>query len=164
MLISFVNVNDLNNFLKYLKTFGIEVEEHMHAVLTDSSEFEVLICRKKGIEIAYIAVHYIDSHYAVLSSLKDDANDKDVLEALMSIDKRKIWRIPVEPIMFTTNNYSFIRIVYKYTDKAPEEGRIYLDKYLNSDSSTINIIDVNMLLLMANNLKSSEKYGKTVHS
>lgn len=164
MLISFAEVKDLNNFLNYLKTSGIEVEEYMHTVLADSSELEVIVCKRNGIEIAYVVVHYIDSHYAVLSSLGSNASDREILEALLSVDKSKIWRIPVEPVMFTTNNYNFIRIVYRYTDRVPEEGNVYLDKYLNSGSNNTNIIDIDMLLNIASTLKGSERHGKTIHS
>lgn len=159
MIISFIDVGNLNKFLEYLRLFGIEIEEYYHMVLTDSSEFEIIICRKNSKDIAYIAVHYIDTHYAVLSSLRDNASDKEILETLLSIDRKRLWRIPVEPMIYITNSYEFIKIIMSYLDEVPEEGRVYLEKYLNSNNNAKKyVIDINILLSMIIRLKDEIKW------
>ncbi|MEM4789238.1 MAG: hypothetical protein QXM55_02900 [Ignisphaera sp.] len=157
MLVAFLLISDLVKFLNYLKSKGMEVEELTHAVLTDSSEFEVVVCKKEGLDIAYMVVHYIDSHYAALADLGDKANDKEVLSALLLVDKNKMWRIPVEPIVYVTNSYNFVKIVRDYTDDIPEEGKKYLDMYLNSSSRIPNVISIQTLLSIAYELKDGRE-------
>ncbi|MCC6016384.1 MAG: hypothetical protein LM582_05005 [Desulfurococcaceae archaeon] len=153
MIVSFVNVKNLNRFIEYLKSVGVDVEEYTHVVLTDSSEFEIVVCKKGGQDIAYLVVHYIDTHYAALSRLRDDASDREILEALFSVDKKNIWRIPVEPVVFTSRDYEFLRIVNSYRDGVPEEGREHYEHYIKSPRSVLKVIDVDVLISMAYNFK-----------
>lgn len=157
MLVSFLLVSDFVKFLNYLKSKGLEVEELTHVVLPDSSEFEVVLCRKEGLGITYMVVHYIDSHYAALAELGDKADDREILSALLLVDKNKMWRIPVEPIVYATNSYNFVEIVRDYTDDIPEEGKKYLDIYLNSNSRISNVISIQTLLSIAYELKDGRE-------
>lgn len=158
MLVGFVSTADLVKFLSYLKSRGLEVEELTHVVLTDSSELEVIVCRKEGSDVAYMVVHYIDSHYGALVNVGDNASDREVLRALLLVDKSKMWRIPVEPIMYATNSYNFVRIISGYSDNIPEEGKKYLEIYLNSSTRISNVISIHTLLSLARKLKDEEKY------
>jgi hypothetical protein len=153
MMVGFADVKDLNKFVEYLSSVGIDVEEYTHVVLTDSSELEVMVCRKGGQDIAHLVVHYIDTHYAALSKLRDDASDREILEALFLVDKKDIWRIPVEPLIFVTRSYEFVRLVGMYRDDVPEEGKRYLEQYLSSPLTVVKIINVDSLLTIAYNFK-----------
>ena len=157
MLLSFIEVRDLNRFLEYLKSGGIDVEEYAHMVLPDSSEYEIIICRKNTDDIAYIAAHYIDNHYAALAELPDNASDSEVLKALLSVNKNHLWRVPVEPLAYVSNSYEFIRYVLRYVDDVPEEAKQYLTRYINSYNSVGKIIDASMLLRLADRL-SRDRY------
>jgi len=154
MITTFAVVGDIDRFLDYLRTFGIEIEEISHVVLTDSSEFEIVICRREGVEIAYMALHYIDTHYAALSNLSPDASDREILEALYSVKKEKLWRIPVEPVIFVTNSYELLKIVSRYRDEVPDEGKSYLERYLASHPP--KIIEASTMLSIARRLKDAE--------
>lgn len=153
MIISFIAVRDLDRFLEYLRAFGIDVEEHAHTVLTDSSELEVLVCARQGNVLAYMVVHYIDTHYAVLADLGENASDREILEALLSVNRRRMWRALVEPIVFTTNSYEFLRIVNSYSDEVPQEGKRYVEGYMSSPDGGLKIIDVDTVVSIAAKIK-----------
>jgi ABC-type oligopeptide transport system substrate-binding subunit len=133
-ILSFIYVNDLDIFISYLRKFDIDVYEYEHIVLLDSSEYMMLICRKNGKVIAYIAVHYIDSHYAALINLKENAQDREIIEALLNIEKNSIWKVPVEPIIYIADD-EFINIINKYTDEVPIEASIYLNIYQSKNEA-----------------------------
>lgn len=164
MIIAFTFVNNLNKFLDHLKSVGFELEEDTHIVLLDSSEFDLIICRKGNGVVAYIAIHYIDAHYAVLSELKPDADNSEILKVLLSVDRNRLWRIPVEPVIYVTNSYDFVRIMSRYADEIPREGSTYLESYLKSDNSIKNVINIDTLLPIAHKLSNVESNDKTVRS
>lgn len=152
--ISYVNINDLNNFLRYLRSREINVNENYHTVLLDSSEFEIIECNRKN-RITYMLVHYIDTHYAVLSDLGESESDENILQVLLLVDKKKLWRIPVEPIIYITNDCEFERIISSYIDEIPDEGKRYLEKYVNSEKSYKNAIDIDMVINIISRFKET---------
>jgi len=147
-VLSFIYVNNLDMFISYLRKFDIDVYEYGHTVLLDSSEYAMLICRKNGKIIAYIAVHYIDTHYAALINLKEDAQDREIIEALLNVEKNRMWKVPVEPIIYIADDV-FINIINKYIDEVPIEASIYLNIYKNSNEvEFLRDIAYNMLNLV----------------
>ncbi|MEM1541611.1 MAG: hypothetical protein QW101_06915 [Ignisphaera sp.] len=151
--ISYINVNNLNAFLEYLKHKGTNFEEYFHTVLADSSEFEIIVCNRGESGVTYMFVHYIDTHYAVLSDIGEKSSDKEILQALLSVSKKNLWRISVEPIIYVTNDYDFIRFINSYVDSALEAEMKYLEKYLNSSDSIKKVIDINSILDIAYRIK-----------
>ncbi len=138
-VISFIYVHDLNRFLSYLKEFGIDVDEYGHIVFPDSSEYVMFLCRKNGRMIAYMAVHYIDTHYAALVNLSEDASDREIIEALINAEKSGIWRVPVEPIIYIAND-KFTRILNRYSDDFPENTLVYVNQYKGETTFLRNLI------------------------
>lgn len=128
IVLSFIKVNDLNKFIDYLNNFNIDVDEYGHIVLPDSSEYTLLICKKSGRVIAYIAVHYIDSHYAALNNLSENASDKEIIEALINAQKSGVWRVPVEPIIYVATG-EFIELLSRYSDDIPRDAAAYINQY-----------------------------------
>lgn len=128
VVLSFINVNDLNKFIDYLNNFNIDVDEYGHIVLPDSSEYTMLICKKSGRVVAYIAVHYIDSHYAALSNLSETASDREIIEALINAQKSGVWRAPVEPVIYVATE-EFIELLSRYSDDIPRDAVAYVDQY-----------------------------------
>ncbi|MEM1683828.1 MAG: hypothetical protein QXD57_02895 [Ignisphaera sp.] len=151
--ISHINVNNLNGFLEYLKHKGINPEEYFHTVLADSSEFEIIVGSKGESRIVYMFVHYIDTHYAVLSDIGENSSDREILQALLSVSKKDLWRILVEPMIYVTNDYSFIRLINSYVDSTLDAGMKYLERYLNSSDSIKKVIDIDSVLDIAYRIK-----------
>lgn len=127
-VLSFIRVFDLDKFISYLRERSVEVYEDSHTVLHDSSELTVLVCRRSSRVIAYLAVHYIDAHYAALSSLDDNAPDADIIKALIDAERSRMWRVPVEPVIYIASE-EFIEIVRNYSDSLPEDAVVYVNQY-----------------------------------
>ncbi|MEM0371251.1 MAG: hypothetical protein QXY23_01555, partial [Ignisphaera sp.] len=98
-------------------------------------------------------VHYIDTHYAVLSDIGENSSDREILQALLSVSKKDLWRILVEPMIYVTNDYSFIRLINSYVDSTLDAGMKYLERYLNSSDSIKKVIDIDSVLDIAYRIK-----------
>ncbi|MEM2221614.1 MAG: hypothetical protein QXU34_07615, partial [Ignisphaera sp.] len=73
-------------------------------------------------------VHYIDSHYAALNNLSENASDKEIIEALINAQKSGVWRVPVEPIIYVATE-EFIELLSRYSDDIPRDAAAYINQY-----------------------------------
>jgi hypothetical protein len=134
VLISFIMVSDGVKFFEYLKNLGCQVSEEVHTVLPDSSEYGLYTCIKDGEVRAVFALHYIDHHYAALLELRENAGDREVLEALLKAWERGVWIAPVEPTLFIVLDHAFVRHLMKYSDQVQFKAFQYLEHYQKSES------------------------------
>ncbi|MEM0027342.1 MAG: hypothetical protein QXT53_06945 [Ignisphaera sp.] len=135
MLISFVDAKNGLKFLEYLRNIGCTVDEEAHTVLPDSSEYGLYTCRQDGILKAVFVMHYIDHHYAALMDLKDNASDREVIEALLKAKEKGVWMAPIEPIIYIPVDYEIIKKLSIYGDDIPAEAAKHVEIYLNSNTA-----------------------------
>ncbi|MEL9940589.1 MAG: hypothetical protein QW348_05955 [Ignisphaera sp.] len=135
MLISFVDAKNGLKFLEYLRSLGCTVDEEAHTVLPDSSEYGLYACRQNGTLKAVFVMHYIDHHYAALMNLKDDASDREVIEALLKAKENGVWMAPTEPVIYISVDYDIVKKLGMYVDEIPSEASKHVETYLNSNTS-----------------------------
>ncbi len=132
-----LNVKDLKNFLKYLNNnLGLRVVEGPHTVLTDSSEIGSWLLTKEGKNIGFVIAHYVDNHYLALVNLPKNANDREVLRALLEADLKPRWEVPVEPVIVELSDEGLVKRLLTYSDEFPcDEAREAYEHYLRSEDS-----------------------------
>ena len=130
VFVLFVQVKDLNKFFEFLKSKGLDIDEGMHSVLLDSSELGIWYGLKNGKKVLIVISHYINSHYAVLAALPSNASDREILEALMKVDRSRLWRVPVEPTIIVSNSEALGRIILEYQDDYPIDSQDFYRHYI----------------------------------
>ncbi len=115
-----IETKDLRRLREYLKKLGVDLKDGPHAVLPDSSEVIIMEGSHKGKKVSLVA-HYIDNHYAALTKLPTDADDKSIAEALIKADAEERWESPVEPVIISTESEEIIPSLKEYRDDYPNE-------------------------------------------
>lgn len=115
-----IESKDLRRLREYLKKLGVELKDGPHAVLPDSSEVVIIEGSHEGKKVSLVA-HYIDNHYAALSKLPENADDKAVAEALIKADAEERWESPVEPVIISTESEKIIPSLKEYRDEYPNK-------------------------------------------
>lgn len=161
MLISFINARNGLHLFEYLKKLGCVIEEEAHTVLPDSSEYGLYTCKKDNDIKAVLAMHYIDHHYAALMELRDDASDREVLEALIKAKQKGIWIAPVEPVIYMSKDYEIVKkLSMNYSDEIPPESTKYLEKYFKIQTKWKNFIEdiIISLIKFAENIRNANDF------
>lgn len=115
-----IETKDLRKLREYLKKLGVDLKDGPHAILPDSSEVIIIEGSHKGKRVSLVA-HYIDNHYAALTRLPDNADDKSIAEALIKADTEERWESPVEPVIISTESEEIIPSLKEYRDDYPDE-------------------------------------------
>lgn len=129
MLLSFIEVKDLDRFFNYLRGLGFDVEEQAHMVLTDSSEYGLYLLKKSDDIVALMAVHYINTHFKALVELGENASDTELLMALSAAGREGLWRTPVEPLLYVAFEPTIIPLFTAYCDERSAEAERYVELY-----------------------------------
>ena len=136
MFVLVKGVRDLNRFIDFLRReCGLEIVEGSHAVLPDGSEVGTWCGARDGRFVVCFTSHYIDRHYDALRKLPPDADDAEVLRALIEAD-RDVWRVPVEPVVVVGLEDWIARPITRYEDSVPIEGVEALKHFEESTPSS----------------------------
>ncbi len=160
MLILFIDVKDLKKFIEYIKSNNFDVIEDVHSILEDSSELLIMYAfDKKNNLSAIFLVHYIDSHYASIVDLPQEADDMVLLKSLLDANRSEdFWRTPIEPVLAVIFSENILKVINEYSDKYPLKSIKYINMYL-STSKNVDLLKslIDSFISMAKNVSKSHK-------
>jgi len=121
-----------------MRSNSFNVVEDIHSVLEDSSELLIMyVFDERNSLSAILLIHYIDSHYASIADLPQEADDITLLRNLLDTNRSEdFWQTPVEPILAIILNENILRIINKYSDEHHPKSIKYINTYLTISKNT----------------------------
>jgi len=158
MVLFFIEVRDLDKFTEYLKNSCCEVEFENHVVDTDSSEYVLMMIRRRGNpQIGCVALaHFVDHHYYAVMNLPPSHTDRELIQALIEAENGVKWRAPVEPmIVACISEDDIVKVLQLYSDALPgKEALEAVDHYLSSYGGSKLSLSVEPLLYLVKKLRT----------
>ena len=151
-----IETKDLRRLREYMKKLGVDLKDGPHVILPDSSEVIIIEGSYKGKKVSLVA-HYIDNHYASLTSLPKDADDKSVAEALIKADAEERWESPVEPVIISTESEEIVPSLKEYRDEYPNEEVARLVKEYQEREDALTSYLMRKIFSTGGPLKSVER-------
>ena len=140
-------IKDLKGFRDFLKSRGYDVVEGPHAVLTDSSEVCSWEIVRNGNTVAQLVAHYVDHHYLATATLPEQAEDSDIIKALVESELGGKFIVPVEPVIISSSDGEFLELVKGYRDEfSCEEAEKAFKHYISNPAKVGSVKE--MLLRM----------------
>jgi len=158
MVLFFIDVYDLDKFTEYLKNSCCEVEFENHVVDTDSSEYVLMVIRRRGnqqIDCVALA-HFVDHHYYAIMNLPSSHTDRELIQALIEAENGAKWRAPVEPVIVTCiSEDDVVKVLQMYSDALPgKEALEAVDNYLSSYGGAKLSLWVESLLYLVKKMRA----------
>jgi len=160
MLVSFINVKNLKRFIEYMRSNNFNVIEDVHSVLEDSSELLIMyVFDERNSLSAIFLVHYIDSHYASIVDLPQEADDMMLLRSLLDANRSgDFWQTPVEPILAVIFSENILRVISRYCDEYYPKSIRYVNIYLSISKNTDLLKSlIDSFISMAKDISKSHK-------
>jgi len=160
MLVLSIDVKDLKRFMEYMRSNSFNVVEDVHSVLEDSSELLIMyVFDEKNNLSAILLAHYIDSHYASIVDLPQEADDMMLLRSLLDANRSgDFWQAPVEPVLAVIFNENILRVINRYSDEYYPKSIKYVNTYLSMSKNT-NLLKslIDSFISMAKDISRSRK-------
>jgi len=158
MVLLFVEVHDLDKYVEYLKSSCCEVEFENHVVDTDSSEYVLMVIRRRGnpqIDCVALA-HFVDHHYYAIMNLPPSHTDRELIRALIEAENGAKWRAPVEPVIIACiSEDEVVRVLQMYSDALPgKEALEAVDNYLSSHGDSKLLLWIESLLYLVKKMRA----------
>jgi len=158
VVLLFVEVYDLDKFTEYLKSSCCDVEFENHVVDTDSSEYVLMVVRRRGnLQIdCLVLAHFVDHHYYAIMNLPPNHTDRELIQALIEAENGAKWRAPVEPVIVTCiSEDDIVKVIQLYSDVLPgKEALEAVDNYLSSYGDSKLSLWVESLLYLVREMRA----------